>query len=62
MAVASQNWRIAHGRVAPEAFDYAYLRNSGLRFGHDVLIQMTHEKAEPAVARGALGVLAPARH
>ena len=62
MAVASQNWRIAHGRVAPEAFDYAYLRNSGLRFGHDVLIQMAHGKAGPAVGRGALGVLAPARH
>ncbi|MEP6830087.1 MAG: hypothetical protein ABI963_07085 [Rhizomicrobium sp.] len=37
LAVASQNWRMAHGRVAPEAFDYSYLRRSGLRFGRDVL-------------------------
>jgi len=35
LAVANQNWRL--GRIAPEAFDYDYLRRSGLRFGHDVL-------------------------
>ena len=37
LAVANQNWRMLHGRVAPEAFDYAYLRQSGLRFGRAVL-------------------------
>ena len=37
LAVANQNWRMLHGRVAPEAFDYAYLRHSGLRFGRAVL-------------------------
>ncbi|MBN9546065.1 MAG: DUF4153 domain-containing protein [Alphaproteobacteria bacterium] len=37
LAVANQNWRMLHGRVAPEAFDYAYLSQSGLRFGRAVL-------------------------
>jgi len=37
LAVANQNWRMLHGRIAPEAFDYAYLRHSGLRFGRAVL-------------------------
>ena len=37
LAVANQNWRMLHGRVAPEAFDYAYLRHSGLKFGRAVL-------------------------
>lgn len=37
LAVANQNWRMAHGRVAPQAFDTGYLRRSGLRFGRDVL-------------------------
>jgi len=37
LAVANQNWRMLHGRVAPETFDYAYLRQSGLRFGRAVL-------------------------
>jgi len=37
LAVANQNWRMLHGRVAPEAFDYSYLRQSGLRYGRAVL-------------------------
>jgi len=37
LAVANQNWRMLHGRVAPEAFDYTYLSHSGLRFGRAVL-------------------------
>lgn len=37
LAVANQNWRMLHGRIAPEAFDYAYLRHSGLKFGRAVL-------------------------
>ncbi|MBS0281017.1 MAG: DUF4153 domain-containing protein [Proteobacteria bacterium] len=37
LAVANQNWRMLHGRIAPEAFDYAYLRYSGLKFGRAVL-------------------------
>ena len=45
LAVASQNWRLMHGRVAPEAFDYAYLRKSGLRFGQTVLATMAHPRA-----------------
>ena len=46
LAVASQNWRMLHGQVAPEAFDYAYLRNSGLRFGHEVLAKMAGTPVE----------------
>jgi hypothetical protein len=37
LAVANQNWRMLHGRIAPDAFDYDYLRHSGLRFGRAVL-------------------------
>ena len=37
LAVANQNWRMLHGRIAPEAFDYAYLRHFGLKFGRAVL-------------------------
>lgn len=37
LAVANQNWRMLHGRIAPEAFDYAYLRRFGLKFGRAVL-------------------------
>ena len=53
LAVASQTWRVVHSRVAPDAFDYAYLRNSGLRFGHDALARMAKDQRMPAVARGA---------
>ncbi len=58
LAVASQNWRVARGEVAPETFDYAYLRNSGLRFGHRALMSMVHATNEPDVARGAFLALA----
>ena len=37
LAVAEQSWRLTHAAVAPGKFDYAYLRNSGLRFGHEAL-------------------------
>jgi hypothetical protein len=37
LAVANQNWRMLHGRIAPEAFDYAYLSRFGLKFGRAVL-------------------------
>jgi hypothetical protein len=48
LAVASQSWRVAHAQVAPEAFDYAYLRNSGLRFGQAALARMAKDKRAPA--------------
>lgn len=57
LAVASQNWRLMHGKAAPETFDYAYLRNGGLRFGHDVLTQLAREKNRPAIAQGAWALL-----
>jgi hypothetical protein len=44
LAVANQNWRLAHGRVAPQTFDYAYLRRSGLRFGRDLLTALAKQK------------------
>jgi hypothetical protein len=44
LAVANQNWRLAHGAVAPEAFDYGYLRQSGLRFGRDVLARLPEKE------------------
>jgi hypothetical protein len=37
LAVAEQSWRLAHGAVPPGKFDYAWLRKSGLRFGHEAL-------------------------
>jgi len=42
LAVANQNWRM--GQVAPEAFDYGYLRQSGLRFGRDVLTRLPKQE------------------
>jgi hypothetical protein len=57
LAVASQNWRIMQGKVAPEAFDFTYLRNGGLRFGHDVLTRLAVEKSNPAIAQAASALL-----
>ena len=45
------------GKVAPEVFDFTYLRNGGLRFGHDVLTQLAIEKNKPAVAHAASALL-----
>jgi hypothetical protein len=57
LAVASQNWRIMQAKVAPEAFDFTYLRNGGLRFGHDVLTQLSTQKSKPMIARAASALL-----
>lgn len=57
LAVASQDWRLMQGRVAPEAFDFTYLRNGGLRFGQDLLTQLVQDRNRPAIARGASAIL-----
>lgn len=58
LAVAEQSWRAAH--TAPERFDFGYLRQSGLRFGHAALDLMVHQTRDPALARGAFLALAAA--
>lgn len=58
LAVASQDWRLMHARVAPEAFDYAYLRNSGLRYGHESLGMLATGRYLPG---GAHASPAPAK-
>lgn len=40
LAVAEQSWRLAHGVVAPSKIDQAWLRRSGLRFGHEALARL----------------------
>jgi hypothetical protein len=45
LAVAEQSWRLTHGAVAAAKFDYAYLRKSGLRFGHEALRRL--QKPQP---------------
>jgi hypothetical protein len=57
LAVASQNWRIMQGKVAPEAFDFVYLRNGGLCFGHNALERLTRDKSRPAIAQDASALL-----
>jgi hypothetical protein len=51
LAVASQDWRLTHARVAPETFDFAYLRNSGLRYGHEVLKKRAAGRFSPGDTR-----------
>lgn len=58
LAVAEQNWRAT--RTPPERFDFGYLRQSGLRFGHAALDAMVHETRDPILARGAFLALAAA--
>jgi hypothetical protein len=59
LAVASQSWRVMHAQVAPDAFDYAYLRNSGLRFGQDALARMAKGKRAPAGIGAHVRVMMP---
>jgi hypothetical protein len=60
LAVASQSFRLEQHQVAPEAFDFTWLRDGGLRFGHQALADMATMKTSPAVTRGAfLALTAP---
>jgi hypothetical protein len=58
LAVATQDFRLAQHKVAPEAFDFIWLRDGGLRFGHEALAAMAASKSAPGVARGAFEALA----
>jgi hypothetical protein len=57
LAVAAQSYRLEQQRVTADAFDYTWLRDHGLRFGHEALTKMESSQAEPLVARGAFVAL-----
>jgi hypothetical protein len=57
LAVASQSYRLAQHQVTADAFDYVWLRDHGLRFGHEALSRMEASTTEPLVARGAFVAL-----
>jgi hypothetical protein len=58
LAVEAQKFRLEQHKVAAEAFDFNWLRDGGLRFGHDALTRMAAAKNAPAMARGAYLALA----
>jgi hypothetical protein len=58
LAVASQTFRLTQNKVAADMFDFLWLRDGGLRFGHDALEKMAADKNAPAMARGAFVALA----
>jgi len=53
LAVAAQSYRLERHHVTADGFDYTWLRDHGLRFGHEALTKMESSQAEPLVARGA---------
>jgi hypothetical protein len=57
LAVAAQSFRLDRHQVAADAFDYIWLRDHGLRFGHVALTRM-EAGDQPDIARGALAALA----
>ena len=57
LAVASQSFRLDEHRVAADAFDFIWLRDHGLRFGHEALTKMAEHKSVPAISRGAFVAL-----
>ena len=58
LAVAAQDFRLAQHKVTPGAFDFIWLRDGGLRFGHEALAAMAASKSAPGVTRGAFEALA----
>jgi hypothetical protein len=56
LAVEAQRFRLEQHRVTADAFDFTWLRDGGLRFGHEALAQMAATKS--ATARGAFEALA----
>ena len=60
LSVEAQSLRAT--QIAPAQFDFAWLNDEGLRFGHDALVRMSGA-SDPALARGAYLALvaAPAR-
>ncbi len=62
LAVAAQTARLEQKNIAPDAFDFLWLRDSGLRFGRESLDAMAAQTSAPAIARGAFAALtAPAQ-
>lgn len=56
LAVASQAWRLSHNETVPARFDYEYLRRSGLRFGHRLLMKLASDR-DKSTARPASRML-----
>jgi hypothetical protein len=56
LAVEAQRFRLEQHSVTADAFDFTWLRDGGLRFGHEALAQMAATKS--ATARGAFEALA----
>lgn len=52
LSVRAQATRLGGGVVDPTAFDYAWMARSGVRFGHQALLDMTHSRT-PEIARNA---------
>jgi len=57
LAVAAQTYRLSQHQVPANDFDYAWLRDHGLRFGHEALSKLQSSQADPLVARGAFDAL-----
>lgn len=53
LGVATQIFRLDQHKVSPDAFDFTWLRDGGLRFGREALTGMAAQKGLPGVARGA---------
>ena len=58
LAVAAQRFRLEQHKVAADAFDFIWLRDGGLRFGHEALTGMAANTSAPVLARGAFEALA----
>jgi len=57
LAVASQSYRLEQHQVTADGFDYVWLRDHGLRYGHEALGKMEASTTEPLAARGAFVAL-----
>jgi len=58
LSVATQAFRLEQRDVAPKGFDFAWLRDHGLRFGYQALATMAARKSEPLLARDASQAMA----
>ncbi|UTH74926.1 DUF4153 domain-containing protein [Chromobacterium sp. IIBBL 290-4] len=52
ISVASQMARLQAGRVAPDRFDFDFLRSQGMRYGHEALLKLQSD-ANPIIRRKA---------
>ena len=58
LAVAAQQTRLEAGEIAPARFDFDWLQQRGLRFGHGALSELATRQDAPAIQQGALAALA----